>query len=53
MKEIEHTIYSGFWGLLCVIDTIYCEVRKEGKRGRMGREEKGKGEGLVLDMFNT
>ena len=50
MKEIGHTIYSGFYGLLCVIDTIYCGVRKEGKRG--GRKGK-RGEALALDMFNT
>lgn len=33
MKEIGRTIYSGLWGLLCMVDTIYCGVRKEGKRG--------------------
>lgn len=50
MEEIGHTIYSGFWGLLCMVDTIYCGVRKEGKRGK----EKGeKGKALALDMYNT
>lgn len=52
MKEIGHTIYSGFCGLLCMVDTICCGVRKEAKRG--GRKGRGKrGEALVLDMFNT
>ena len=37
MKEIGHTIYSGLWGLLCMVDTIYCGVRKKGK----GEERKG------------
>ena len=50
MKEIGYTIYSGLWGLLYMVDTIYCGVRKEGK----GRKRKGKrGEALALDMFNT
>ena len=40
MKEIGHTIYSGLWGLLCMVDTIYCGARKKGRGGR-GR---GKGE---------
>ena len=43
MEEIGHTIYSGLWGLLRMVDTIYCGVRKEGKRGRGGRG-RGKGE---------
>lgn len=43
MEGIGHAIYSGLWGLLRMVDTIYCGVRKEGKRG----------EALVLDMFNT
>ena len=43
MEEIGNTIYSGFWGLLCMVDTIYCGVRKERKRGRGGRG-RGKGE---------
>ena len=42
MKEIGYTIYSGLWGLLYMVDTIYCGVRKEGKRGGA----------LALDMFN-
>ena len=33
MEEIGHTIYSGFWGLLCMVDTIYCGVGKEGEKG--------------------
>lgn len=33
MKEIGHTIYSGFYGLICEVGTICCVARKEGKRG--------------------
>lgn len=41
MEEIGHTIYSGFCGLLCMVDTIYCGVRKEGEREEEeGEEEK-------------
>lgn len=46
MEEIGNTIYSGFCVLLCMVDTIYCGVRKKGK-GEEGREA------LALDMFNT
>ena len=50
MEEIGHTIYSGLWGLICEIGTIYCGARKKGKE----RKRKGKrGEALALDMFNT
>lgn len=49
MEGIGHTIYSGLWGLLCMVDTIYCGVRKEGE----GEEEGKRGEALVLDMLNT
>lgn len=31
MKEIEHTIYSGFLGLVYEVGTICCGVRKKGK----------------------
>ena len=48
MEEIGHTIYSGFLGLVCVVGTICCVVRKEGE-GEEGREALV----LVLDMFNT
>jgi hypothetical protein len=48
MKEIGHTIYSGFCGLICEVGTICCGVRKKGK-GEEGREALV----LVLDMFNT
>jgi len=44
MKEIEHTIYSGFLGLVCVVGTICCVVRKKGKRG--GRKGKGRSPGI-------
>lgn len=47
MEEIGHTIYSGLWGLLCMVDTIYCGVRKEGEEGEKGRKAR------ALDMFNT
>lgn len=43
MKEIEHTIYSGFCGLIYEVGTICCGVRKE-------EEERGT---LALDIFNT
>lgn len=45
MKEIGYTIYSGLWGLLYMVDTIYCGVRKEGKRERKGKGEGKRGEG--------
>ena len=38
MKEIGHTIYSGFCGLICEVSTICCGVRKKGK-GEEGRKE--------------
>ena len=39
MKGIGHAIYSGLFGLLCMVDTIYCGVRKEGEEeeGEKGR----------------
>ena len=45
MEEIGHTIYSGFWGLLCMVDTIYCGVRKKGK-GEEEEGEKGRSPGV-------
>lgn len=51
MKEIGHTIYSGLLGLVCMVDTICCGVRKEGKQGGRRKKEK-KGEALALDAFN-
>ena len=41
MEEIGHTIYSGFYALLCMVDTIYCGVRKKGRGGRKGGPSPG------------
>ena len=42
-KGIQYIVV--FWGLLCVIDTIYRGARKEGKKGGRGRE-KGRSPGV-------
>lgn len=45
MKEIEHTIYSGFLGLVCVVGTICCVARKE-EEGKEEEGEKGRSPGV-------
>ena len=45
MEDIGHTIYSGLWGLVCVVGTICCVARKE-EEGKEEEGEKGRSPGV-------